>query len=119
VVHVDEDKGACVLTSEEKWSKMKGIVLKWSDRLKSGVTELDHKELLSDRGFMVYVTRAYPPLIPYMKGFHLTAEMWRGNRDAEGWKLPPQSLVDQIDAPIVGEVVDQDEDEAAVMFAVS
>jgi hypothetical protein len=118
VVHVDEDKGVCVLTSEEKWSKMKGIVLKWSDRLKAGVTELDHKELLSDRGFMVYVTRAYPPLIPYMKGFHLTAEMWRGNRDAEGWKLPPQSLADQIDAPIVGAVVDQDEDEAAVRHSI-
>jgi hypothetical protein len=27
-------------------------------------------------------------MIPYVKGFHLTAEMWRGNRDEDGWKLP-------------------------------
>jgi hypothetical protein len=114
VVHVDEDKGVCVLTSEEKWAKMKGIVLKWSDRLKSGVNELNHKELLSERGFMVYVTRAYPPLIPYMKGFHLTAEMWRGNRDAEGWKLPPKLAATQTEATTAGLVLDQDEDEAAV-----
>ena len=26
-------------------------------------------------------------MMPYLKGFHLTIEMWRGGRDAEGWKL--------------------------------
>lgn len=32
-------------------------------------------------------------MIPYIKGFHLTAKMWRGNRDANGWKLhtPPST----------------------------
>jgi len=29
----------------------------------------------SDRGFLVYI--------------HLTAEMWRGDRDEEGWKIKP------------------------------
>ena len=88
VVHVIPDKGIYVLTSDEKWLKMKRIIAKWSDVLDSGASNLDHKQLLSDRGFLVYVTRAYPSLIPYVKGFHLTAEMWRGNRDADGWKLP-------------------------------
>ncbi len=45
-----------------------------------------HKELLADRGFLVYVTRTYPAMVPYLKGLHLTIEMWRGGRDAEGWK---------------------------------
>lgn len=68
---------------------MKSIVAKcWLGRLKEGVVNLAHKELLSDRGFLVYVTRAYPSLIPNIKGFHLTVEMWKGNRDEEGWKLP-------------------------------
>ena len=49
---------------------------------------LPHSELLSHRGFLVYVTRTYPPMIPYLKGFHLAADMWRGGRDKEGWKLP-------------------------------
>ena len=36
---------------------------------------------------MVYVTRTYPPMVPYLKGFHLSLEMWRGGGDAEGWKI--------------------------------
>jgi len=50
---------------------------------------LSHKELLSDWGFLVYVTRTYPAMVPYLKGFHLTIEMWCGGRDPEGWKLQP------------------------------
>ena len=92
VVHVVPGKGVCVLTSEEKWRKLKSIVQKYLDLLGSGADHLVHKDLLSDRGFLVYVTRAYPAMVPYLKGFHLTIEMWRGNRDAEGWKLSPKQL---------------------------
>jgi hypothetical protein len=92
VVHVVPDLGVCVLTSEEKWLKLKHIVGKYLALIFSGEEELNHKDLLSDRGFLVYVTRAYPGMVPYLKGFHLTIEMWRGNRDAEGWKLPAKSL---------------------------
>jgi hypothetical protein len=88
VVHSIPGRGVFVLTSEEKWLKMKTIIATWLSLLKAGVVDLEHKRLLSDRGFLVYVTRAYPPMIPYVKGFHLTAEMWRGNRDEDGWKLP-------------------------------
>ena len=87
VVHVLEDLGVCVLTSEEKWNKMKEILDKWWDKMEAGETTLLHKELLSDRGFLVYVTWTYPPMVPYLKGFRLTIKMWRGGRDAEGWKL--------------------------------
>ncbi len=48
---------------------------------------MPHKELLLDGGFLVYVTRTYPAMIPYLKGFHLIIKMWRGGRDSEGWKL--------------------------------
>ena len=92
VVHVIPNLGVCVLTSEEKWKRLKEIIAKWTERILAGNEELDHKELLSDRGFLVYVTRAYPGMVPYLKGFHLTIEMWRGNRDAEGWKLPSKQL---------------------------
>ena len=30
----------------------------------------------------------YPSTVPYLKGFHLTLESWRPNRDVEGWRLP-------------------------------
>ena len=61
----------CVLTSEEKWSKLKDISANGEKLL----TVVDHKELLSDRVFLVYVARAYPPMVPYVKGFCLTTEM--------------------------------------------
>jgi hypothetical protein len=118
VVHIVPDKGVCVLTSDEKWRKTKGIVSKWLQVLEQGGWKLDHKELLSDRGFLVYVTRAYPPMIPYLKGFHLTAEMWRGNRDEDGWKLPPEKVTKTSECANIGEVVEEDEDDAAMRYAV-
>jgi hypothetical protein len=67
---------------------MKAICLKWLSLLEQGSTKLNYKELQSDRGFMVYVTQAYPGMKPYLKGFHLLLETWRGGRDEEGWKAP-------------------------------
>ena len=87
VVHIMQQLGVCTLTSEDKWGKLKALLQKWWDLLSAGETELAHKELLSDRGFLVYVTRTYPAMVPYLKGFHLTIEMWRGGRDEEGYKL--------------------------------
>jgi len=101
VVHILRMLGVCTLTSEEKWSKMKRILAKWYGRLSNGETELSHSELASDRGFLVYVTRTYPPMVPYLKGFHLAIEMWRGGRDAEGWKLKRSSSDDDDDESIV------------------
>jgi hypothetical protein len=51
-----------------------------------GEMVLDYKKLQSNRGFMVYVTQAYPSLKPYLKGFHLLLKTWQGGQDAEGWK---------------------------------
>mmetsp|Transcript_11711 Transcript_11711/g.19385 ORF Transcript_11711/g.19385 Transcript_11711/m.19385 type:complete len:1450 (-) Transcript_11711:1434-5783(-) len=87
VVHILSEHGVCVLTSPEKWEKLRGILKKWLTLIKEGEEKLDHKELLSDRGFLVYVSKTYPAMIPYLKGFHLTIEMWRDNRDRDGWKM--------------------------------
>jgi hypothetical protein len=56
-------------------------------------------------------------MIPYMKGFHLTAEMWRGNRDAEGWKLPARQCEDPMPATSSNSLREMDEDEAAAGYA--
>ena len=118
VVHVTQDEGVCVLTSEEKWTKMKKILKRWHDEIANGAEELDHKEFLSDRGFLVYVTQAYPALVPYMKGFHLTAEMWRGNRDEDGWKLPPVRAAGDKATHAFADFMGRDEDEAAMSYSV-
>jgi hypothetical protein len=53
VVYVVPGIGVCVLTSEEKWDKLKVIIEKWLSLVEAGATMLNHKELLTDRGFMV------------------------------------------------------------------
>ncbi len=40
-----------------------------------------------DQGFLVYVTQTYPAMVLYLKGFHLSIEMWQGGRDVNGYKL--------------------------------
>ena len=70
-----EDDGVVVLTSQDKWDRMKAICSHWLGLINKGHTSLDFKRLRSDRGFMVYVTQAYPGMKPYLKGFHLTLEM--------------------------------------------
>jgi hypothetical protein len=77
-VCVEEDHGVVVLTSEEKWDRMKTICNYWLNKLNQGVMNLEFKHLRSDCGFMVYVTQAYPGMKPYLKSFHLSLEMWRG-----------------------------------------
>jgi len=76
-VCVEEDRGVVVLSSQEKWDRMKTICEHWQVILEMGDTDLDFKRLRSDRGFMVYVTQAYPGMKPYLKGFHLSLETWR------------------------------------------
>jgi hypothetical protein len=85
---VEEEWGVVVLTSQEKWDCIKTICEHWWSLLERGETNLDFKPLRSDRGFMVYVTQAYPGMKPYLKGFHLSLETWKGGRDSKGWKLP-------------------------------
>jgi hypothetical protein len=87
VVHNDPALGIVVLTSQDKWDRTKAICRHWLDKLLDGQKELPFKQLESDRGFLVYVTNAYPAMKPYLKGFHLTLEMWRGGRDEQGWKV--------------------------------
>jgi hypothetical protein len=73
---------------------MKGLLDRWWDRVSGEVdVKLSHKELMSDQGFLVYVTRTYPAMIPYLKGFHLTIEMWRCGSNAEGWKMRDDASV--------------------------
>jgi len=51
------------------------------------IIDLDFKQLRLDWGFMVNVAQASPGMKPYLKGYHLSLEMWRGRGDSEGWKV--------------------------------
>jgi hypothetical protein len=104
------------LTSEEKWRKLQHIIEKWLELVTDGALVLNHKELLSDRGFLIYVTRSYPGMVPYLKGFHLTIEMWCGNGDEDGWKLSSKALSLQTDRDNHLGPIDDDEAELAYLM---
>jgi hypothetical protein len=70
---------------------------------------LEFKRLQSDQGFMMYVTQSYPSLKPYLKGFYLSLDSWRGGRNLEGWKererqISLQELIDQANSLTSNEV---------------
>ena len=77
-----------ILISQERWEKTRSIIRKWSDKMrKNPDQELNTTDLLSDRGFLIYVTRTYDCMVPFLKGLHLTIDSWRSGRDGEGWKV--------------------------------
>jgi hypothetical protein len=49
--------------------------------------EMLHKTAESYRGFLVYVSRTYRAIVPYLKGIHLPLDPWRDNRDEDGWRI--------------------------------
>ena len=75
-----------VTCTAEKWERAREYVLAMQNTLEHN-SVFHHKTLEKQRGFLVYVARTYPSLVPYLKGIHLTLDSWRGGRDSEGWKV--------------------------------
>ena len=82
---VNTEEGVFILTSQEKWDKTKRILRELRTQVKEG--KLNTADLLSWRGFLIYVSRTYHMMKPYLKGLHLTIDSWRPERGSDGWKL--------------------------------
>lgn len=78
--------------TKERWAKTRAKVKELVDAFKAGAKEqeelverarplLDSSLLQSNRGFLNYVGRTYKWLPPYLKGLHLTIDIWRDFRD--------------------------------------
>jgi hypothetical protein len=97
---------ACKSVSQERWDKAREqirwiathIGVKVEDELLDKVPEdedkglppvghLPHKQLERYRGYLVYVSRTFLSLVPYLKGIHLTLDHWREDRDEDGWRI--------------------------------
>jgi hypothetical protein len=107
-VVIEDDGSVAVMTSQEKWNRLKAICTHWLGEINAGRLQLDFKKLQSDRGFLVYVTQAYPGMKPYLKGFHLSLETWRGGRDEEGWKVDARKSEENVEVALedVGDEMD-------------
>ena len=83
----------CVLITQERWEKMKMIIQWISDQLsESQDRSIEHKTLERYRGVLVYISRTYPALVPYLKGIHLTLDSWRPWRKNDGWKMTTKEM---------------------------
>ena len=83
-----EGQGLYVLSTQGKWDKTKSIIERWTKQLSSNPDgKLDHGQLERDVSFLCHISRTYPSMFPYLKGFYNTLNSWRIGRDGEGWKL--------------------------------
>jgi hypothetical protein len=92
--------GVGVTCAADKWDKAQTLIAQLSDELHQDVL-LDRKTLESTRGFLTHLARTFPVITVFLKGFHLTLDGWRGNREADLWKLPRDEWEDTAptDAP--------------------
>ena len=91
IIHSDNEL-VTVLVSEEKWDKTK-FWINWVLTHLKDKEGLNYHDLLSCRGFLIYVSRTYRPFKPYLRGLHKTIDSWRPFRDKDGWKLM-QTVID-------------------------
>jgi hypothetical protein len=62
-----------VTCTEEKWSRAREYVFAIQNTLLANQS-FHHKTLEQQRGFLVYIARTFPSLVPYLKGIHLTLD---------------------------------------------
>ncbi|KAL7468881.1 hypothetical protein ACHAXS_009127 [Conticribra weissflogii] len=74
-----------VTVTEVKWEKTRQGVREVESMLRKPEA-MPRKRLEQIRGFLIYVSRTFRWMTPYLKGIHLTIDGWRPDRDSEGWK---------------------------------
>jgi hypothetical protein len=85
--------GLFVTVSQKKWDKAQTILNDLLSQYSSPLSlpEFNLKDLERKVGFLVHLAMAYPLMLPFLRGFYLTMNSWRGGRDSLGWKLPARA----------------------------
>lgn len=96
--------------SQEKWMKGTAIVENLSKLLSDHPCErplLNRKELERQTGFLNHLTMTFDEMTPFLKGFYLTLNSWRPNRDSDDLKVSDETwmkcLVAQLDNGSISE----------------
>jgi hypothetical protein len=90
------------LVTQERWVKTTSVISKTDIALQAvedspdGKQRLNHNELERSRGFLNYVCQTYPPMTPFLKGFHLTIDGWRDGRGEYGWRMSDRIIKDEL-----------------------
>lgn len=109
---VDCAQGLDGTVTQAKWTKGRDQVKEIAAMLEENPMEIPRERLERIRGFLVYLSRTYTDMVPYLKGIHLTLDSWRAGRDYAGWKLTGRAL---LAAVAEGKVTMDQPDEAPKM----
>jgi hypothetical protein len=103
-----ECQGLYVLSMTGKWIKTKTIIQKYFDLVVTNQHKsLDYKMMESDVGFLCHVSRTYPMMFAYLKGFYNTMNKWRWDRDSDGWKISRTAWMELVSGDVL---FDEDDD---------
>ena len=80
-----------VLVSLKKWGRGKSIIKRIQDDWLVN-RKLNFKQLERDKGFLVYLSKIYRNMCPYLKSIHQTLDPWRSGRDSDGRRLTKSEL---------------------------
>jgi hypothetical protein len=75
-----------ITVSQDKWEKAQSMIAATVAEVEKYNGWIDRKTLEHHRGFLLYVTRTFPAMVLYLKGFHLTIDGSRKDRDSNSWK---------------------------------
>ena len=78
------EEGVTASVTIDKWLKAQLLLRDLTLELQTQPL-LNHKNLERTRGFFNHLQRTYPSVTPFLKGFHLTLDGWRGGRDQDLW----------------------------------
>ena len=108
-----EGDGLYVLGMDSKWQKAKDIIAKFHNIvIINKQSLLDYKMLESDVGFLCHVSRTYPIIFPYLKGFYNTMNNWRCDRNVDGWKISKTTWMERL----AGDVSFENEEDVDMSF---
>ena len=80
------------LVSQEIWDKTRRLIAELVGMERGGRYEMYRDRMESIIGFLVYVSRTYIDMTPYLKGVNLTLDIWIPYRDEEVWILQGETL---------------------------
>ena len=84
---LSKEDGLYVTCTQKKWDKAKAIIHHWLNEVcVERSRSVNAAQMERDVGFLVHLSRTFPAMFPYLKGFYLSLNSWRKGRNDEGWK---------------------------------
>ena len=82
---LSKEDGLYVTCTQKKWNKAKAIIAHWHEEIcKNKSRRVNAAQMECDVGFLVHLSRTFPAIFPYLKGFYLSLTSWRKGRNDEG-----------------------------------